>query len=62
MVAGDGWLQEDLDRLDRECPGWDKDARQVRAQNALRIGIPRSTVVRIYGEELTKTAEKASGA
>lgn len=48
----------DLERLDEEQPGWDRDARLASAQSALKRGMTREVIVSIYGEEMSQEAER----
>lgn len=51
-------LAADLERLDKEDPDWDRDARLASAQAALKRGMTREVIASIYGEELTQEAER----
>lgn len=51
----------EIERLDREEPGWDRDARLARCQYGLAAGTPRGDLVRIYGEELVREAIERTG-
>ena len=52
-------LQADLDRLDNEQPGWDRDSRVARAQWCLNDGsLSREAAVQVYGEEIVAEAER----
>ena len=51
-------LAAELERLDRETPGWDRDARLAGAESALRRGMSQKTVAAVYGDELAAEARR----
>jgi hypothetical protein len=51
-------LAMEVERLDREDPDWDREARVVTAARALAAGRPRRLVVSTYGEEIVLEAEE----
>jgi len=50
-------LAEELKRLDRQEPGWDREARLAGARSALEAGTARETVAAVYGEDMVREAE-----
>jgi hypothetical protein len=54
-------LGEEIERLDREDRDWDRDGRIAAASAALESGMRRDLLVRIYGEEIVREAEKERG-
>lgn len=52
-------LADDLDRLDREQPGWDYAGRVAACTAALRDGLPKDIISQIYGSDVVREAEEA---
>jgi hypothetical protein len=51
IISEERAFTEDLAQLDREEPGWDRDARFAAAQGARRAGMTSQLVSNIFGEE-----------
>lgn len=51
--------RRELERLDREQPGWDTASRIATAKHALEQGVPRDVVLSVYGEEILRKADPA---
>jgi hypothetical protein len=58
MISEERDLHDDMERLDREQPGWDRDGRIAGAQAALQRGMDREVVLSVYGEEILQEAER----
>ncbi len=60
FISEEQAIADDMERLDREVPGWDREgeARLIGAQRALEIGLSRATCLTIYGAELVQEAER----
>lgn len=56
-VSEERIFSEDVERLDREEPDWDRDARLARCEAALKRGLSRELLAGIYGEEMVREAE-----
>lgn len=49
-------LAEEIDRLDKEHPGWDHQGLVAGASRALEL-FDREIAVHVYGEDIVKEAE-----
>lgn len=56
MSEADDHMLE-IERLDREKPGWDHNGRVAGAHVGLKNKIPRDLLVHVYGEEIVREAE-----
>lgn len=47
----------EIERLDRESPGWDARSKIATARHALEHGVSREVLLSIYGEEIVAKAD-----
>jgi len=57
FISEEQALAEALDRLDRDEPGWDRDARVAAARSFLKTLCTRDQAIQIYGEDIVAEAE-----
>jgi len=58
FISEEEALAEELDRLDRENPGWDHAVRLAAARRLLESGMSREIVACGYGEDMVREIEK----
>ena len=51
-------FEQELDELDKNYPGWDKEVIIADVLNFLKLGVEREILVCVYGEEIVKKAEE----